>query len=223
MLNEFRSQFSREDRPRDYNGPTDPRPEPPFPGHRRRLCRTVPLRPAVLHSGRGPRHALSVQRQRICSSKAPRIKFGVEFNRTSTTQTFVGFANGRYIFDSVQGFMNYVNIGPKFVECSNGTTNNNGVCPGRHHDHRSAAAIPPVRRSGRAVGERGGHAIDPAVRTSRSSSRTSGRSRRNLTLSYGLRWEGQIEPDPITPPIQVFFSPFIWKPGFPRRHYSIRL
>ena len=60
---------------------------------------------------------------------AHNFKFGAELNRTSTTQTFVGFANGRYIFDSVQGFMNYVNIGPKFVECSDGSTNNIGTCP----------------------------------------------------------------------------------------------
>src|SRR6185295_13508474 len=30
-----------------------------------------------------------------------------------------------------------------------------------------------------------------------------------LTISAGLRWEAQIEPDPITPPDQVFFSRFI--------------
>ena len=34
-------------------------------------------------------------------------------------------------------------------------------------------------------------------------------------MSYGLRWDAQIEPDPITPPGQVFFAPFIGKPGFP--------
>src|SRR5712675_1771303 len=31
----------------------------------------------------------------------------------------------------------------------------------------------------------------------------------NVTVNYGLRWEGQKEPDPITPPAQVFFSGFI--------------
>jgi len=30
-----------------------------------------------------------------------------------------------------------------------------------------------------------------------------------LTVNYGLRWEAQIEPDPITPPSQVFFHPWI--------------
>lgn len=60
---------------------------------------------------------------------ARNIKLGFEFNRTNTVQTFIGFASGRYIFDSVQGFLNYVNVGPKFVECSDGTTSNFGSCP----------------------------------------------------------------------------------------------
>jgi hypothetical protein len=34
-------------------------------------------------------------------------------------------------------------------------------------------------------------------------------------LSYGLRWDAQVEPDPLTAPSQVFFAPFIGKPGFP--------
>ncbi len=39
--------------------------------------------------------------------------------------------------------------------------------------------------------------------------------RPNLTLSYGLRWDAQIEPDPITPAGKVFYAPFIGKQGFP--------
>ena len=80
---------------------------------------------------------------------AHNIKVGAEVNRTATSQIFIGFANGRYIFDSVQGFINYVNIGPKFVECSNGTTNNFGNCPSGHQHHRPAGAVSAVRRSGR--------------------------------------------------------------------------
>src|SRR5262249_24492651 len=37
----------------------------------------------------------------------------------------------------------------------------------------------------------------------------------NLTISYGLRWDAQIEPDSLTAPSQVFFAKFIGKPGFP--------
>ena len=31
----------------------------------------------------------------------------------------------------------------------------------------------------------------------------------NLTLNFGLRWEAQIQPDPITPKEEVFYAPFI--------------
>jgi hypothetical protein len=31
----------------------------------------------------------------------------------------------------------------------------------------------------------------------------------NLTIQYGLRWEMQKQPDPITPPSEVFYGPFI--------------
>ncbi|MGH9198563.1 MAG: TonB-dependent receptor, partial [Acidimicrobiia bacterium] len=36
-----------------------------------------------------------------------------------------------------------------------------------------------------------------------------------LTIQYGLRWEAQIQPDPLTPPSEVFFAPFIGRPNFP--------
>jgi len=82
----------------------------------------------------------------VSSNRGTHGSVGFELNRTSTTQTFVGFANGRYIFDSISGFMNYVNIGPKFVECSNGVTNNNG-CFVRLGTtiNRSAAVVPAIR------------------------------------------------------------------------------
>lgn len=105
------------------------------------------------------------------------------------------------IFDSVQGFINYVTIGPKFVECSNGTTNNSGACP-------SGTGV-----NGRSVNDAGTQAIpqlEPAFFV-----QDKWQVSHNLTVSYGLRYEAQIEPAPLTPPSQVFFSPFIGRPGFP--------
>src|SRR5207249_470847 len=58
------------------------------------------------------------------------FKFGGEWNRTATTQVFVGFANGRMAFNSVTGFINYVTLGSGYRECSNGTTSTTGACPG---------------------------------------------------------------------------------------------
>jgi len=127
-LNELRAQFSREDRPRDYSGPSIPGQSRPFPdtgvsfaGYRIGEPFFIPV---ADHDTR-----FQINDNVSIVRGAHNIKLGFEFNRTSTTQTFVGFANGRFIFDSVAGFMNYVNIGPKFVECSDGSTNNFGACP----------------------------------------------------------------------------------------------
>ena len=47
------------------------------------------------------------------------FKAGAEWNRTEENQTFIGFANGRFIFNSVTSFQNYVQFGNNYVECSN--------------------------------------------------------------------------------------------------------
>src|SRR5215475_3434023 len=128
-LNEARFQFSREDRPRDYEGPSLPGQSRPLPDtgidfggqYRFGLPFFIPVKDFDTR--------FQVNDNVSLIRGAHNFKLGAEINRTSTTQTFIGFANGRYIFDSVQGFINYVNIGPKFVECSNGSTNNNGTCP----------------------------------------------------------------------------------------------
>ncbi|MBZ5723827.1 MAG: carboxypeptidase regulatory-like domain-containing protein [Acidobacteriia bacterium] len=213
-LNEARFQFSREDRPRDYTGPSLPGQSRPLPDtgidfvgqYRFGLPFFIPVKD---HDTRFQANDnLSVVHG------AHNIKMGVELNRTSTTQTFLGFANGRFIFDSVQGFINYVNIGPKFVECSDGSTNNNGVCPS------NTTITGPLQLflqfagvNGLATDAAGTQTIpqlEPALFV-----QDKWQIRPNLTLSYGLRWDAQIEPDPITAPSQVFFAPFIGKPGFP--------
>src|SRR4030095_4590286 len=53
----------------------------------------------------------------------------VEYNRVHANQTFRGFQNGRYIFSSTDGFLNYAR-NPRYVECSNGTTSQTGACSG---------------------------------------------------------------------------------------------
>jgi hypothetical protein len=213
-LNEFRFQYSREDRPRDYEGPQFAGQNRPFPdtgidfGGQYRFGEPFFI-PVADHDWR-----LQVNDNISLVRGAHNFKFGVELNRTSTTQTFLGFANGRYIFDSVQGFMNYVNIGPTFVECSDGSTNNFGKCPA------NTTITGPLELflqfagvGGKTVNEAGTQTIpqtEPAV-----FAQDKWQIRPNLTISYGLRWDAQIEPDPITPASQVFFAAFIGKKGFP--------
>ncbi len=92
------------------------------------------------------------------------IKGGFEFNRVNSVQTFVGFANGRYIFGSTDGFLNYQQFGPTYVECSNGTTSLTGSCPagasitGPLLLFLQQAGVGGLTRRG------GGHAVDPADR-----------------------------------------------------------
>ena len=213
-LNEMRFQFSREDRPRDYAGPTLPGQNRPLPDtgidfggqYRFGLPFFIPVKD---HDTR-----FQVNDNISLIRGAHNFKFGAEINRTSTTQTFIGFANGRYIFDSVQGFMNYVNIGPTFVECSNGTANSLGTCPaGTNIVGPLLLFLQFAGVNGISTDQAGTQTIpqlEPALFV-----QDKWQIRPNLTLSYGLRWDAQIEPDPITPPSQVFFAPFIGKPGFP--------
>jgi hypothetical protein len=214
MLNEFRFQFSREDRPRDYTGPSLPGQSRPFPDTGIDFAGQYRFGEPFFIPVKDHDTRFQVNDNLSLVKGAHNFKFGVEVNRTSTTQTFVGFANGRYIFDSIQGFMNYVNIGPKFVECSDGSTNNFGVCPNK------TSIVGPLELflqfagvGGKSVDEAGTQTIpqlEPAM-----FAQDKWQVLPNLTISYGLRWDAQVEPDPITPAGQVFFSKFIGKPGFP--------
>ena len=213
-LNEFRFQWSREDRPRDYSGPMLPGQSRPFPDtgidfvgqYRFGLPFFIPVKD----------HDTRIQFNDNVSliRGAHSIKFGAELNRTSTTQVFIGFANGRYIFDSVQGFMNYVNIGPTFVECSNGTTNNNGKCPAGTSITGPLELFLQFAGVGGKTAEQAGNQTIPQLEPALFI-QDKWQIRPNLTLSYGLRWDAQFEPDPLTPASQVFFAPFIGKRGFP--------
>jgi hypothetical protein len=218
-LNEFRFQFAREDRPRNYSGPNIPNQSRPFPDTgidfvgQYRFGEPFFI-PTKDHDVRDQiNDNLSLIRG------AHSFKLGAEFNRTATTQVFIGFANGRFIFDSVAGFMNYVRLGPRYVECSNAagvivSTSAVGVCPG------NTTVTGPLELylqfagvNGMSVNQAGAQTIaqnEPAL-----FAQDKWQIRPNLTLSYGLRWDAQIEPDPITSPSSVFFSRFIGRPGFP--------
>ena len=213
-LNEFRFQFSREDRPRDYTGPSISGQSRPFPDTGIDFAGQYRFGEPFFIPVKDHDTRFQVNDNLSLVNGAHNFKFGVELNRTSTTQTFVGFANGRYIFDSVQGFMNYVNIGPKFVECSDGSTNNNGVCPaGVKIAGPLLLFLQFAGVGGKSVEQAGTQTItqiEPALFV-----QDKWQVRPNLTISYGLRWDAQVEPDPITAPGDVFFSKFIGKPGFP--------
>src|SRR5213594_2942993 len=131
LSNELRFQISREDRPRPYDGPTNPATGRPFPdtgmdftaGYRFGMPFFLPIKD---HDTR-----FQILDNVSLTRGDHLIKFGAEFNRTLTNQTFIGFANGRMIFSSVNGFLRYLQFGRNYVECSNGTNDSTGAatCP----------------------------------------------------------------------------------------------
>lgn len=216
LLNEFRFQFAQEDRPRPYNGPNITGQNRPLPdtafdfGKQYRFGEPFFI-PVDYYDTR-----VQLNDNITFVKGAHEIKAGFEFNRVNASQIFRGFANGRYIFDSTDGFLAYTK-NPKFVECSPTatgfptTTSATGQCPAS-----APYIVGPLllflqqAGVGNITAEQAGtQAIrqdEPAVFLQDKWQPTP-----FLTIQVGLRWEAEIEPDPITPPDQVFYKGFIGK------------
>jgi len=188
LLNEFRFQWAREDRPRPYNGPnitgqSRPLPDTAFDfGSAYRFG--MPFFIPVEYYDTRVQFNDNVSWLRGTHS----FKAGVEYNRVNSVQTFIGFANGRWIFDSTAGFLE---------DLRNGTNNHVLL-------YLQQAGVGNI-----SVEEAGTQSIpqtEPAVFIQDSWQATP-----NLNVQYGLRWEAQIQPDPITDPDDVFYAPFIGK------------
>ena len=228
LSHELRLQWAREDRVRWYEGPLMPAgatvPAPPqfrtlggrpFPdigmdfadGFRIGLPFFLPIDPAY-------DTRLQVVDNWSWLSGRHLFKAGVEYNRTAITQQFIGFANGRYIFDSVDGFINFVTHGNRYVTCSDGSDSATGECPA------GAGITGPVLvylQSGTVPGVapdrlgRGDFGMDELAFFVQDTWRPNDR----LTLNLGLRWEGTWHPDVKVQPEATFYGPYLGDPRFP--------
>jgi hypothetical protein len=220
--NEFRFQFAREDRPRPYNGPNNHLGD--TTGVSSIFGTGVPFHDTDVDFGNAFRfgmpfflpisddHDTRIQLlDNVSLSRGNHLfKFGGEWNRTSTTQVFVGFAGGRMAFGSVTGFINFVNQGSHYIECSDGTS---GVAPGFSCAAGQTITGPVIlylQQSG--VGT---HTVKEAGTQTLTANelalylQDTWKPTPKLTVNYGLRWEAQIQPSVITPPSSVFFAPWI--------------
>jgi hypothetical protein len=222
LSNEFRFQYSREDRPRPYPGPTsaqlirsdptDTRPRP-FPdtgvdfvgAYRFGMPYFIPV---DYHDTR-----IQVLDNVSIARGDHLIKFGVEYNRVNSSQTFRGFQNGRFIFGSVAGFLGYVANGRNYVECYDAagalvTTNNNATCPVGTSIGGPVQLYLQTAGVGAVTAEEAGTQSIPQSEIGLFI-QDSWKPSPQLTVNYGLRWDAQIQPDMITPVDSVFYRPFI--------------
>ena len=227
LSHELRLQWAREDRVRWYDGPLMPGASPPatpqfdalggrpFPdiamdsvdGFRIGMPFFLPIDP-------GYDTRLQVVDNWSWLSGQHLFKTGVEYNRTGVSQQFIGFANGRYIFDSVDGFINFVTQGPGYVTCSDGSDSANGQCPqgtgitGPVLTYLQSGTVPGVAPDRLGLGEFDMAELAFFVQdTWKPSDR--------LTLNLGLRWEGSWHPGIVVEPEATFYAPYLDDPRFP--------
>jgi hypothetical protein len=151
------------------------------------------------------------------------VKLGGEWIHTLNDQVFRGFFTGRYIFDSVTGFLRYASpaapggFGPRAIGCSDGSyVTSPAPCPVgttatggplllflQNGSPTGIAGVPPPGASKIDNEDLALFLQDKWQATS------------NLTLSMGLRWEAQIFPKPIIPPAQTAYGPLLSDPRFP--------
>jgi hypothetical protein len=149
------------------------------------------------------------------------IKVGGDWLHTLNDQVFRGFFNGRYIFDSVTGFLRYASpaapggFGPSTVGCSDGSfVTAPAACPG------GATTGGPLLLYLQGAGLTG-PATDAAGFSKITNedlalfAQDSWKVWPNFTLNYGLRWEAQIFPEPVVDPSQTAYGIFLNDPRFP--------
>ncbi|HJR17276.1 MAG TPA: hypothetical protein VJ808_10525, partial [Gemmatimonadales bacterium] len=221
LSNEFRFQWAREERPRAYEGPINPATSRPFPdtdigflnaegfnGYRIGMPYFIPVDAYD--------YRFQVLDNVSVVSGNHLFKLGAEWNRTGVNQTFRGFGNGRMIFTSVPGFLNYVAHGPGYVECADNVTqefadtSHTGICPDPDNQHIVGPVALYLQQAGI-----GGLTVDEAGTQTIIQHelalflQDSWKPTPKLTMNYGLRWEAQIQPDLITPIPDLFYAPFI--------------
>jgi hypothetical protein len=149
------------------------------------------------------------------------VKAGGEWMHTLNDQIFRGFFTGRYLFDSVTGFLRYASpaaaggFGPNTVGCPNGVyVTAPATCPGGGTP-TGGPLLFYLQGAGLS-----GPATDAAGASNISNDEFSlfiqdkWQPSTKLTVNYGIRWDAQTMPDTIDPRTTAYAA-FLNDPAFP--------
>ena len=149
------------------------------------------------------------------------VKVGGEWIHTLNDQIFRGFFTGRYLFDSVSGFLRYASpaaaggFGPSTLACSGGVyVTAPASCPAGT-DPTGGPLLLYLQSAGRS-----GPATDAAGASTISNEefglfvQDQWQVRTGLTVNYGLRWDAQIMPETVDPSTTAYAA-FLDDPAFP--------
>jgi hypothetical protein len=148
-------------------------------------------------------------------------KMGGEWMHTLNDQVFRGFFTGRYIFDSVTGFLRYASpaapggFGPNTVRCADNT----------FVTHPTTCAAGTAQFGGPLILYlQGAGLTGPATDAAGASKITNNefslfvqdqwQPRSNLTINYGIRWDAQLMPETIDPSTTAY-GHLLNDPAFP--------
>jgi hypothetical protein len=149
------------------------------------------------------------------------LKAGAEWLHTNNTQVFRGFFEGRYLFDSVNGFLRYTSpagpggFGPTAAGCSDGSyVTLPASCPagttatgGPLLFYLQSSSPDGIARDEAGASDINNNEIAFFVQDR-------WQAGHGLTLDYGLRWDAQTMPDTVDPSTTAF-APFLGDPRFP--------